>query len=264
MIYITQSMVKIYKACRRKYYLAYVEKLVPIAKSEALEMGSSYHNKVESIIKNGMFEITNDKTDAMALAFEKYIAPSLGEIEKVEEEFTLQIADNVTIIGKIDAIGKGNKIIEHKTTGSSINEDYVYGLNWDEQAPMYMLARGTNEMTYAVIQKPTIRQKQNEILEEYLQRCVDWYEDKKEKKVKLFKVVRNKTEIEEKKQEFIRIAEEMQSCEFFYTNPSYCTAWGRRCEFAPICLNYDPKFLPIEFMKKAKRNEELEQKMEVF
>lgn len=259
MIYITQSMVRAYKACRRKYMFSYVEHLKPVTTAEPLVTGGWYHDKVESIIKNGIFEMTNDKTDAMAFAFEKYILPQLGEVEKAEEEFKLQIADDVTIVGRIDAIGKGNKLIEHKTSSSSINEDYLYGLNWDEQVPFYMLAKGVNEVTYTVIQKPTIRQKQNETLEEYIQRCIDWYEDKTEQKIKVFKVVRNKKELEEKKKEYIRIAYEMKGCDFFYANPNHCSAWGRRCEFASICLNYDPKFLPVEFEKKQKKNEELKE-----
>ena len=40
---ISASKIKAFKACRRLYELKYIENLVPVEKSQALEIGSNYH-----------------------------------------------------------------------------------------------------------------------------------------------------------------------------------------------------------------------------
>ena len=36
----------------------------------------------------------------------------------------------------------------------------------------------------------------------------------------------------------------------FYRNCSHCFRWGRRCEYASICLNFDPEQEYIEFTRR--------------
>lgn len=258
-ISVTQSQIKTYKACKRKYMFAYVEQLKPVETPEAMVVGASYHAKIESLLKYGFFECTGDKTDAMAFAFEKYIMPTIGSVKLVESVFECELEDGIKLIGKFDAIAESGIPIEHKTCSGPINEDYLFGLNWDDQVSAYLIATGKTKVKYTVCQKPTIRQKQNETVEDYINRCVAWYDENTEQKIRVFEVVRSEAELADKKKEFAEIAKEMERCKCYYTNPSYCTAWGRRCEFASICLDYDPKFIPIQFVKKTRKNEELEE-----
>ena len=48
---LSSSLIKVYKTCRRKYELRYVEELEPIAKSQALTDGSNYHECIEKFYK---------------------------------------------------------------------------------------------------------------------------------------------------------------------------------------------------------------------
>jgi hypothetical protein len=249
-IEITSSQVRAYKSCRRLYELEYIEQLKPIVAPDALRIGSSYHKKIEELHKTGEFELTFDKTDAMAYAYQRFIMPKI-HIMGTEIEFKKHLAYGVSIKGKIDGMQENGIPVEHKSAGVAINEDYVYRLSWDDQVAFYMIGLEVRELQYTVCQKPTIRQKANESEEEYLERCIEWYD---EEKIKTFKVVRSKEELEDKKAEIINIAKEMRMQKFWPTNPSHCKIMG--CAYQSICLNYEPEFL-ISFTKKERMNEEL-------
>ena len=149
-----------------------------------------------------------------------------------------------------------------------MDDEYIYNLQWDEQILNYMLASGKNEMYYTVCKKPTIRQKQNETEEEFLARCIAWYDEDTEHKIRVIKVTRSAKEVEAQRQALIVVANSMTADEMregftndlygvseFYRNPSHCTCYGRRCEFAPICLEYDPKLEYVEFRRKDNENQ---------
>ena len=246
------SEISTYKQCRKKYYFSYVENLRSTTKSEPLVMGSSYHKKLEQIIKDGDFEKTNDKTDVMASVWEKHIYPQLDIVES-EKYFDTEITKDLNIVGYVDGVCRNGWQIEHKTTSTKIDEAYIHKLAWDDQIPIYMLANNSRDMWYTVIQKPSIRQKQNESYESYLTRCEEWYEDGTETKIALFAVHRTDADIAEKKKEVIDIACEIENCKLYYRNPSACSIYG--CEFSSICLNYDPKFT-IGFESKRGREED--------
>lgn len=245
------SEIATYKRCRRRYFLTYREQLQPIAKSEALETGSSYHEKIAEIIKTGSFEPSGDKTDAMAEAWMKYVLPIVRPV-MAETRFEKQIADAVQVIGYVDATDADGVEIEHKTTSVPVDEKYIYRLQWDDQISMYMLQSGKREMWYTVIQKPSIRQKQNETMEQYVERCRAWYEDGTDTKVRAFKVHRTDADIEEYRQEVVKIAHEMEFCAEFYRNPAACQIMG--CPYESICLNYDPRFV-VGFEKREARKD---------
>ena len=151
--------------------------------------------------------------------------------------------------------------MEHKTTSADVDDEYVYNLQWDEQILTYMLVSGKNEMYYTVCKKPTIRQKQNETAEEYYERCCEWYADDTDKKIRVIKVTRSEKEVKAYKTALKYIAKDMQKDEkskkpkeyTFYRNCSQCTAYGRKCEYASICLDYDPKLEYVEFKKKEEQ-----------
>ena len=243
---LSASLIKTYKRCRRLYELRYIEELVPVQKAQALQDGTDYHSGVEKFYKEGVFEpdMENPKISAMVTAYINNVVCStypLKEVKYCEEWFSHKLTPKHSIIGRCDAIALDGLPVEHKTTSGEINEDYVYNLNWDEQVLTYMLANNVNEMYYTVIRKPTIRQKQNESNEEFYQRCVDWYTEDTEHKIKVLKVTRSAQEILEHRQNLKIIAREIDSCKHFYRNPCMCNAYGRRCEYASVCLNYNPE-----------------------
>ena len=251
---VSQSQVRCYKACRRLYYLQYVEGLVYNKEIEPLEQGKSYHEKIEQLYKNGYFDQTDPKIDAMAFAYEKYIYPKFN-VRNVESSFEYKLNDKHSLIGRVDGIADDGCLVEHKTTSNEVGDEYLYNLQWDEQILAYMLANNVNEIYYTICKKPTIRQKANESDEDYFNRCCQWYAEDTDSKIGMFKITRSKEEIERYKKTLIDTIDEMEKCELFYNNTSNCTSYGRRCPFASICLDYDPEMEYIDFSKtKERRN----------
>lgn len=244
---ISYSQLRTYKECRRLYELSYVEGLKYNKPIETLETGASYHGKIEQIYNTGDFERTGDKTDAMAVAYKKYIYPRF-KVLATEQWFEYPLG-NHTLIGRVDAIAEDNKLVEHKTTSGNVGDEYLYNLQWDEQVPIYMITHGVTEMHYTVIKKPTIRQKQNESLEEYIERCAAWYDEDTQNKIGLFNITRTLEELEEYKKQLIITLDEIENNKLFFRNPSHCSCWGRRCEYSQICLNYNPNIDYIDFTK---------------
>ena len=261
---LSASLVKTYKMCRRKYELKYLEELEPTTKSQALEDGSSYHECLEGFYKGeqslGYVDGANPKICAMALAYFEHIYQKnkeLQDIEYAEKWFEYPLNERHSIVGRNDAITKSGIPVEHKTTSNDIDDEYVYTLQWDEQILTYMLANSINEMLYTVIKKPTIRQKQNETNEEFYERCKVWYSEDTEKKVSVIKVTRNIEEIKEHRKNLVIMANEIEKCKHFYRNPTACNCYNRRCEYASICLNYNPQLQYVEFEKKKRYLDEV-------
>ena len=261
---ISASKVKLYKACKRAYFFRYIEGLVPVETAQPLVDGSNYHAMLEQLYKEGWYQAdveNNPKIAAMAMAYEKYIYPKFY-VENAEQEFEYKLTKNVTLVGRFDGIAEDGLVVEHKTTSCDVDDEYIYNLQWDEQILTYMLVSGRNEMYYTVCKKPTIRQKQNETAEEYYERCCAWYAEETDKKIRVIKVTRSKKEIENYKKELVFLANKMKEDEMdeeeatFYRNCSHCKAYGRKCEYASICLDYDPKLEYVEFRHKEKTQDD--------
>lgn len=252
------SQVKLFKACRRAYELKYVHGLVPVESADALQVGLSYHSKLESLYENGTFDYSDfSRESAMAMAYERYIYPKF-EMAKVEQWFEKGLVRGNSLIGRVDGVTKDGLLVEHKTCSAEIGEDYAYGLLWDEQLLAYMLATGAREMLYTVCRKPTIRQKKDETEEQFFWRMVSWYDEDTPSKIALLYIERTDKEIREFRWELKRIISEIEHCKNYYRNCANCTRWGRRCEYSSICLHYDPAQEYIEFTRREQHDGRLE------
>lgn len=248
------SQIKNFKACRRSYFFRYVEELEPTQKAEALEIGSNYHELIAWLYEHGSLdgvEEDNSKELAMACAYMKYIYPKF-KVKAVEESFEYPIGEH-SLIGRVDGVADDGRLVEHKTTGSEITEQYEYNLMWDEQILAYMLAYGVNQMYYTVCRKPTIRQKQNETEEDFFNRMIEWYDTDTDKKIRLILIERTDEEIEQFRNHLFDMCNEISNTKNYYANCLWCNVWGRRCEYSSICLNYDPQQQYIEFQKVERR-----------
>lgn len=250
------SSIKLFKACRRAYELHKVYGVDPIQKAEALQIGSSYHEMVENLHLTGEVPELSTKETAMVIAYAKYIYPDMPKFTP-EKWVEKDCGRGNTIIGRVDGIViDESAIVEHKTTSISIDE-YEYNLQWDEQLLTYFLATGTNTAYYTICRKPTIRQKSTESDYEFAQRCLDWYDEDTFDKIRLIKVSRSDEEIHEYKKYLGKIFSEVKRAQKsgnFYRNTCHCNSWGRKCEYAPICLNYDPTQEYVGFQKKGEYN----------
>lgn len=261
---LSATKIKDFKACRRLYYFKYVEGLTPLVDTIALKDGRTYHEKVEEIYNTGTFTPSGDKTDAMAMAYKKYIYPKF-KVDKVEEWFNYPLNDKHTLIGRFDGITEDGLIVEHKTTIRDIDEEYLYDLQWNEQILCYMLAKNVNTIYYTVCKKPTIRQKQNETDEEFVHRCCEWYDVDTDEKITIIKFTRLNSEIQDFKKHLIELADEMEECEKsnkLYCNPSNCYSYGVRCKYSSICLNYNKNIDYVDFIRdEAKLKEKKENEL---
>lgn len=252
----SHSTIQDYKRCKRLYWLKHVEGLRAVESSAALERGKSYHEKIEQLLNTGDFDRDDNlKTNAMASAFKKYIYPTILEssnIDSVESWFSYKTASGHEVVGRIDGKTASGEVIEHKTTSYAIDEQYKFLLSIDEQIPTYMHAHLTNKVRYTVCQTPTIRQKKNESDEEFENRCIEWYAEDTESKIATFEIQFPVEKIENFIAEQDKVITEMENCDLFYRNTSYCKNWGGLCEYAPICENYDPKQEYIGFTRYEK------------
>jgi len=246
---LSNSGIQLFKSCRRKYELKYVEGLIPVQTPDVLERGKSYHEKVEQILSGEGIEFDNPKTDAMAMAFEKYILPQVGKVEAVEEWFNKELPNGNIIVGRCDGRLADDKLIEHKTTSGDLDEAYIAGLQNDEQILTYMWAYGVNNILYTVCKTPTIRLKKDEDDDAFRERCFAWYAEDTERKIGTIDVYRSPEEIAEFANDLNRIADVIDKCECFYRVPSYCMKWNRPCEYMSVCRNYDPQMEYIGFTK---------------
>ena len=249
---ISVSRLKLFEACRMAYKFKYIEKLEPVVKADALQLGSNYHSKIEDIYNNGYCTIDDySRESAMALAYEKYVYPKF-KVKAVEEWFEFPVGENV-LVGRVDGVAEDGCLVEHKTTGETSLDKYEYDLQWDEQILAYMLAYGVREMWYTIVRKPTIRQTKNETDEDFFDRMCKWYDEDTDNKIKVLKVVRTDEEVEDFKKHLNVLAGIIENAEledtYLYRNTSHCNCWGRRCEYSSICLNYDPNESYVEFTK---------------
>lgn len=238
---ISISQLKTFKACRRAYFFKYLEKIQPYKKADALETGTSYHEMVEHINQGLELDAQDySKEAAMARAYLRYIAGRVW-VNKAEEWVRYDLGCGDTLIGRVDGMTYNGDIVEHKTTSAEITEEYEFNLQWDEQILAYMLCTGARKIYYTVCRKPTIRQKQNESDEDFYNRCVEWYDTDTDSKIRLLEITRTDEEVEAFKQDLKATLEEMKYAKHYYKNCLHCFRFGRQCEYAPICLTYDPK-----------------------
>lgn len=245
------TAIKLFKACRKAYQLRYVEGLVPAQTSEALETGRGYHEGIEKLYETGELPELSTKEAAMVTAYAKYIMPKVPKFAP-EQAFECSVTRGKKLIGRVDGIvSDENAIVEHKTTSKSM-EEFEFDLCGDEQLFAYFMATGAQYAYYTVCRKPTIRQKKGETGEEFAQRCLDWYNEDTDSKIKMWRIWN--MHLDETKVELRAMFKEIANAEKtgnFYRNTCHCEKWGRRCEYAPICLNYDPNIEYIGFEKRS-------------
>ena len=252
----SNSAIQTFKACRRLYELKYKYGLEPVQTADALSRGIKYHELVEGLLVGQckLDECDDPKIRAMATAFQKYVLPEI-KASATEEWFTYRTKSGHEIVGRIDGRTASHEIVEHKTTSSSVDGSYFEKLEFDEQIPTYMLAYGSNWIWYTVCQTPTIRQKKNEGDEEFFLRCLEWFDDDTEHKISVVKLYRDDEGLKKFAEEQDAIVSEMEHCKLFYRNPGNCSKWGRMCEYASVCMSYDPDKEYIQFKRRENRNE---------
>jgi hypothetical protein len=232
-ILLSASKIRCFKECKRRYYFQYIEK-IEMPKTEALETGINYHESVGKYLKGETVEYT-----PMLSAFVKNI--TLPKIQHVERPFDVSIGYGIRLVGYIDAVALSGEPIEHKTTSTKIDEQYIYKTNFNEQINIYLLAlsliygKPVTKLIYTAIQKPQIRLKKDETQEQFLQRQFEWYSENTQEKIGCFNTHRTPEELDLYADELRAIAKEIRNCKVFYRNPSACSIYG--CQYSHLCLD---------------------------
>lgn len=251
---VSVSQLKQFKACRRAWYLHYVENLEPVTKSDALTVGTNYHALLETLYKDGKLEdVEPTKEAAMAKAYEKYIFPAV-KVELAEEWLEKEVTPEVTLIGRVDGMTADGVVVEHKTTSKDIGAEYEYNLMWDEQVLAYMYLTGTRRIIYTVCKKPTIRLKKDETQEEFYQRMLAWYDEDTESKIRTFDVIRTDEEVQAFVDEFVETVAQMDG-KRCYRNTLHCSNFGADCPYRSVCLHYDKSQEYIEFTRREENGD---------
>lgn len=249
---ISISGLKLFKACRRAYELKYIEGLYPVSTAPALATGASYHERIESLYKTGEVDTSDlSKEAAMAVAYQKYIYPQFA-VKSVEKWFEYGLMTGDVLIGRVDGVTYFGDVVEHKTTSGEITEEYEFNLQWDEQILAYMLVTGSRKVWYTVCRKPTIRQKKGESEEEFFERMVAWYDEDTDSKLRVLEIERTDDEVDEFERDLCLMCQEIEDTHNYYRNTCNCTTWGRRCEYAPVCLHYDSEQEYVEFERRER------------
>ena len=244
------SKARLFKACRKAYEFKYIHNLVPVQESEALLIGRGYHSKIEDLCNTGTFDYSDlSKDSAMALAYKKYIYPHF-EVVNTEEFVSRPLGKyrEHFMFGYVDGISTDGRLVEHKTTSVNLDE-YEFDLQYDEQILAYMAMTDMREVYYTICRKPTIRQLSRESNEQFFDRMVEWYDTDTYSKIRVLLISRTDEEINNFINEITLLADDMEHPKSFYRNTSYCRAWGRRCEYSSICMNFDPNQQYIGFIK---------------
>ena len=243
------SRVKLFKSCRRAYELKYIYGLEPVTKADALTVGSNYHEKLEELYKTGDFDASDlTKESAMATAYKKYIYPKFA-VKSVEKWQECPLGRH-KLIGRVDGMAEDGWLVEHKTTSLDPAE-YLFNLQWDEQILAYMGMTDTRNAYYTICRKPTIRQKKGESDEEFFHRMAEWYDTDTERKIAVELIQRTDEDVEAFMRDLELTVNDMENPVCLYRNTNYCNCWGRRCEYSPVCLGYNPDLEYVGFERRA-------------
>jgi len=142
-----------------------------------------YRLSVEELAKLDMQELT---TRGMILAYQKKYSKMIADMTVMgsEVEGALQINDDVIFVIKMDNIVKvrAKKILHELKTSKTVTPDYVKRIQTDLQTAIYFHFHNIIfadepivEVMYDVIRKPSIRQKQKETKDQFLDRLDKWY-----------------------------------------------------------------------------------------
>lgn len=202
----------------------------------------------------------------------QYLERDLDSWEVVEAEgaFKIDLPGGWTYHGKTDLVvrekkTKKLKLVEHKTAGK-LDVAYIAKLPLDNQILGYAWGKTMQKMPlegviYNVTKKPLIRQRQNESINEFYRRVEQEYTDRPEEYFYRESLTFGRQDIDQFSDELKQFTREIDKAhdeEFFYKNPSQCTAMGV-CAFMKLCTDGVTKENLMLYRVKDRPHEEIPQ-----
>lgn len=273
--HLSHSSISTQLNCLRRYEFERVHRLEPISRPRPLGMGSAFQKAIEmqdpnagaALLREGVRIL--DQSDEDKLRVEETIVAAAARLyldrwpaddrEQREYEYRVRLRSPYTgrpsntfdLLGYADGIidcGGYLELVENKFVGQ-ISEVSVRKLPLDRQVSLacYGLWRATGKVVrtvhYRFVKKPSIRQKKDETLEQYLERVQQDYADPERRDFyshgePLFRSAEDLLRIE---QELWSWAEQLRQARhrgFYDRNTSHCSDYGG-CPFIPLCVG-DP------------------------
>lgn len=287
---ITYTGISTFMECPTKYKWRYIEKLQRVGPPGAKEFGTAIHAALEVLFKTGdIHEAETALNGFSPLAgpyglSEEDFARARGllagyygrwgspkhdyETIKVEKTFSFKVPNSeYSLEGKIDLLLRDRKtgklqLWDHKTC-SQLDEDYITQRWMDLQLHIYTigalegLGYNVDELVYDILQKPAVRLKKNETIEEFTIRCgLDSTPDKFERPVfavdpRVLDDTRNEVAGWLAKVELANVTG------FFGKNYKACKVWSR-CPYWDLCVSGGNKMVRDNGYVVVKENPELE------
>lgn len=282
---VTNSSLTTFKSCPRKYQIRYIKGYAPSETKTYLTFGTNMHKLIELWYTNGKnLELAKKQylVNANELKSEDMVPLQMIDgyaaryaVEGYESlqcearfEFDLydpktnENIDGVKVNGMMDGlmtnIADGKVILrETKTTSEDISSSfapYWEKLKLDSQVSTYLLAvhETAKECLYDVVKKPLLKQKKEELFEEYLERIrLEVLSDLDKYFVR--KVIhRSDSEILENLKDMVRVTKMIQDCEGKSNFPRYtnsCFSFNSKCPYYDVCCGWESLEDKTKFVK---------------
>ena len=260
-------------ACQQLYDYEYVQAIAPISQRGARRMGGAFAKGLEAgdpqvaideVVKRAtiLTQADEDRTRVEAMvvgsAVKAYIT-AYGQTDPDEREFEYRVrlrnlqtgsySRTFDLLGYADQLideGDEYTLVEDKLVGA-IDAVMVKKLPLDRQLALtcYGVWRATGKpitnILYRFTRKPSIKQKQNETLDQYLHRIETDYVERPDFYLKQEEIPRDLMDLARTEAELWQWAEQRRAAErqfVFPRNSSHCHDYGG-CPFLPLCTG-DP------------------------
>lgn len=194
-------------------------------------------------------DVEKQRTMAQGMC-EAYLTVYAGDLKKwkvleIEKKGHWQINNKWKMYFTIDLLiekDDGIWVVEHKTT-AAIDANYVSRLALDDQVSTYMVGVKRawdikpKGVIYNVVLKPRIRQKKDELRNEYLNRVLGLYRDSAAEYLYRESLLCSKRDLDGFEKELDLFTGEMdraKEMEFYYRNTRACDNRGT-CPYLPLC-----------------------------
>lgn len=271
--HLSHSSISTFTRCPRRFQLQYDERLELIAErarplgmgtafQKAIELGDPHASEIEALLREGVeimdqagedrLQIEHATVKAAAILY-LHLYPRDEQRETAEYEYKVRLRSPWTggwsqtfdLLGYADGLvdhGDYWELIENKLVGA-ITKQTVRGLVLDRQVSLacYGVWRATGkpvrEVRYRFTRKPSIKQRQNETLEEFLTRLTLDYGERPEfysDEQVLFRSDEDLLRIEAELWDWAEQIRSSRHREFFTRTTSSCGDFGG-CPFQAIC-----------------------------
>lgn len=253
-----------YGVCRRKWYIRYVKRVVPIDQATPLVLGSAGHDVLAELHGGKPWKFARrkfdnyqqgngDETLSLRMVGVKALCRAYNRMVDIRPLATERKATHVCLplVGYFDGMENADTetndaiVFEHKFV-SSISELSEY---WLAQASFYFfLDPCVKHIVLNLLRKPDLRmcrpkKGQTETVDEaynriYRQVCEHWEDYHRTiviERPSTFRMNRTNDEI-------LQLVSELELARgnrflvgYFPRNPYACKSWGRACEYLPLC-----------------------------